>query len=94
MKRYRRPKVIERQIKMQMGRIDGDDPDMCIFYGDDVPRGDRALVMHALCSYTYDTGTKEKTPSLFDELKRRGYDMDTFRLSIERPVELNKSERT
>lgn len=92
MKRYRRPKVVERQIKMQMGRIDGDDPDMCIFYGDDVPRCDRALIMNALCSGIYDTGRKETTPSLIDELRSRGYDLDTLRFSIERPIEVKSNE--
>jgi hypothetical protein len=86
MKRYRRPKVIEGQIKMQRGRVDGDDPDMCIFYGDDTPRCDRALVMNTLCFNTYDTGTRESKPSLIDELEARGYDLDTLQFSIKRKV--------
>jgi hypothetical protein len=84
MKRYRRPKVVEGQIKMQRGRIDGDAPDMCIFYGDNVPRCDRALVMNTLCFETYDTGTKESRVSFIEELEQRGYDLETFRFSIER----------
>lgn len=90
MKRYRRPKVIEGQIKMQRGRIDGDDPDMCIFYGDDVPRCDRALVMNALCSERQRTDLSTMKPkfdpSLIDELEKRGYDLDTLQFSIKRKV--------
>lgn len=83
MKRYRRPKVIEGQIKMQRGKVDGD-TDMCIFYGDNTPRCDRALVMNTFCFGRYDTGTKEKRLSFIEELERRGYDLETLRFSIER----------
>lgn len=88
MKRYRRPKVIEGQIKMQRGRIDGDNPDMCIFFGDNVPRCDRSLVMNALCSermhFDLSTTRPKFGPSLIDELEKRGYDLETLRFSIER----------
>jgi hypothetical protein len=87
MKRYRRPQVVEGQIKMQKGRIDGDE-DMCIFYGDNVPRCDRALVMNALCCERQHTDLSTMRPkfepSLIDELEKRGYDLDTLRFSIER----------
>ena len=83
MKRYRRPKVIEGQIKMQRGNVDGA-PDMCIFYGDNVPRCDRALVMNTFYFEKYDTGTREKKPSFISELEKRGYDIETLRFSIER----------
>ena len=70
-------------MKMQMGRIDGDCPDMLIFYGDDTPRCDRALLFNMLCSEKL-RYNNEVQPSFIDELKARGYDMDTFRFSIER----------
>ena len=89
MKRYRAPKVVEGQIKMQMGKTYGD-VDMCIFYGDNVPRCDRALVMNAICSDTLTWDSKTK-PSLMDELERRGYDLNTLRFSIE-PKELKDNE--
>jgi hypothetical protein len=87
MRRYRRPKVIEGQIKMQKGKIDGD-VDMCIFYGDNVQRCDRALVMNVLCGERQHTDLSSMRPkfepSLIDELERRGYDLDTLRFSIKR----------
>ena len=82
MKRYRRPKVIEGQIKMQRGKVDGG-VDMCIFYGDGTPRCDRALVMNMLCSEKLDWKS-ELQPSLIDELERRGYDLDTLKFSIKK----------
>lgn len=91
-KRYRRPKVIEGQIKMQKGKIDGD-IDMCIFYGDNVPRCDRALVMNALCSKRQYTDLSAKhprfEPSLVDDLEKRGYDLDTLKFSIKRKENKN-----
>lgn len=81
MKRYRTPKVIEGQIKFQRGKLD-DEIDMLVIYGDDVPRCDRSLVMQLFTSeqLTWDMKTR---PSFIEELKRRGYDLDTLRFSIE-----------
>ncbi|WP_339898224.1 hypothetical protein [uncultured Gilvimarinus sp.] len=94
MKRYRRPKVIEGQIKMQKGKIDGD-VDMCIFYGDNVPRCDRALVMNALCSkrqrIDLETMRPKFDPSLIEELEARGYDLDTLQFSIKRKADSKRS---
>ncbi|BAQ84260.1 hypothetical protein [uncultured Mediterranean phage uvMED] len=87
-KRYRRPKVQEGQIKFQKGKIDGES-DMCIFYGDNVPSCDRALIMNIFCSKRLQMGSKllsryEFDPSLIDELEKRGYDIDTLKFSIEK----------
>lgn len=86
-KRYRRPKVKEGQIIVQRGKIDGA-VDICIFYGDNVPRCDRALVINSLATERQrtDLSTMQPAfdPSLLDELEARGYDLDTLRFSIER----------
>lgn len=89
-KRYRRPKTKEGQIISQRGKVDGE-VDMCLFYGDNVPRCDRALVMNVLYSerqYT-DIATRQPKylPSFADELEARGYDLDTLRFSIERKAQ-------
>ncbi len=78
--RYRRPKVIEQEIKLQKGKLDGDE-DMCLFFGDNVPRCDRSLIFSYLCSdnFNYNGG---KCKSLIKELEERGYDLDTLRFSI------------
>jgi hypothetical protein len=73
---------------MQRARIDGDAPDTCIFYGDNVPRADRALVMNVFCLERQHTDLSTLQPrfepSLIDELDSRGYDLDTLRFSIKR----------
>jgi hypothetical protein len=85
MKRYRRPKVYQGQIKMQMGKDYGE-VDMCVFYDKLVPRCDRSLVLNALCGQKLNW-KQELEPSLIAELERRGYDLDTLRFSIEKKVQ-------
>ncbi len=84
-KRYRRPKVEAGQIKMQRGKLDGY-IDMCIFYGDDVPRCDRALVFNVFGSKRQRIDIKTmKTvfdASFLEDLEARGYDLDTLKFSI------------
>lgn len=82
-KTYRRPKVLEGQMKFQRGKIDGD-VDMCIFYGDSIPRCDRALVMNAFGSGHYSLSTKKTMPSFLEELEARGYDLDTLKFTIKK----------
>jgi len=90
MKRYRAPKVKEGQIKMQQGS-DGGTPDI-ILYSRGVPKCDVSLMFNYLCNERLDW-KQEIRPSLMDELERRGYDLDTFKLSIEKKKE-HKDEPT
>lgn len=82
MKRYRAPTLGKGEIKLQRGRIDGG-VDMCIFYNDDIPKCDRALILNRLCSDVF-TYSGESRKSLCDELESRGYDLDTLKFSIEK----------
>ena len=87
MKNYRRPKVTNGQIKLQKHRLEGD-VDICVFFGDDVPRCDRALVMQAFTSKWQRTDLKTMQtafdPSFIEELEKRGYDIDTLKFTIDR----------
>lgn len=89
-KRYRRPKTKEGQMIIQRGKIDGE-VDMCIFYGDNVPRCDRALMFNAIdgkrMRMNYKTRLPTFDPSLLEELEKRGYDLDTLRFSIQRKAQ-------
>ena len=80
MKKYRRPKIKDGQIKLQKCKHEKV-IDMCIFYADDIPACDRALIMYFICAenHNYSGG---KCKSLIQELEDRGYDMDTFSFSI------------
>ena len=80
--RYRRPLVKDGEIKLQMGKIEGE-TDMCIFYGDNVPRADRALMFSYICSENFNYSGGERL-SLIEELKVRGYDLNTLKISIKK----------
>lgn len=89
MKRYRRPKVADGQIKMQKGLYYGD-VDMCVFFGDNIQKRDVKLMLNYICSERPSfvmNGTSEMRPSLIDELESRGYDLDTLRISIKKKVQ-------
>lgn len=72
------------QLKSQWGRIDRhNNPDLCYVAGEGVPRCDMRLLDNVFAGErrSYD-GTIE--PSFFEELKLRGYDVSTFRFSIQK----------
>ena len=80
-KRYRRRSPKPRELIAYLGRIDGEPPDLIFAWGDGIARCDAALLNHALTQRrAFDVGE-----SLFDELKKRGYDLDTLRFSIKKP---------
>ena len=85
-KRLRRPRK-EGVLKAKFG-THGGEADLFILYGDNVPFCDRALLMHALTSkrmaFCYDKKEPFFESSLIDELKKRGYDIETLSFSISR----------
>ena len=84
--RYRRRNTKPGQLEAYFGKLPGDDPDLIFSNGEGVPKCDRAYLYSALGSVRFGfMGNKE--PSFFEELKSRGYDMDTFRFSIQKKVD-------
>lgn len=79
-KRYRRPKVKDSQIKIQMGNLGGN-PEIVFYAGNSIDKCDQWLLLDALCEEG-ESGEK----SLVEELEDRGYDLNTLRLSIEKNV--------
>ena len=84
-----RPPKKDGAIKFQFGRFEGSH-DFLVLYGNDVPRCDRALVMHHFTSknmtFNYKTMRPEFEDSFIDELEKRGYDTKTIKFSIERKL--------
>uniref|UniRef100_A0A6H1ZXK8 Uncharacterized protein n=1 Tax=viral metagenome TaxID=1070528 RepID=A0A6H1ZXK8_9ZZZZ len=85
-KRWRSPRAKPGQLKVQWGKLPDDDPDIVYSGGIGTNGCDRALLHHVFGSprYTYDGNT---TPSLYDELEARGYDLTTLKFSIEKRKE-------
>ena len=77
-------------IKFQYGRLDGE-LDFLVLYGDDVPRCDRALVMHHFtstqCRHDHINNKAVFDPSFIDELEKRGYDTSTIKFYIEKKAD-------
>ena len=53
---------------------------MCLFFGNNVPRCDRALISSYMCSKNFNYSVGE-CKSLIEELEDRDYDIDTLRFS-------------
>lgn len=70
---------------MQWGRPErGEDPDVCYVWGPGIHKSDAALLNFVIGSprYGYQGFKEEPMPSLLDELKKRGYDLTTLKLSV------------
>ena len=82
-KRYRRRNTKPGQLQAYYGKLPHDDPDLILANGEGVPRCDRAYLYYSLGCGKFNFKGEEQ-PSFFEELKSRGYDMDTFRFSIQK----------
>lgn len=94
MKRYRAPKAKPGELKMQWGKLPGDSPDMCFCWGDGCSKRDGALLHYLLASKRQRMlyGEEQRQaganvafdPSFIEELEARGYDLTTFKFSIQK----------
>ncbi|BDM64578.1 hypothetical protein NFHSH190041_20300 [Shewanella sp. NFH-SH190041] len=86
MKRYRTPRAKSGQIKLQYGRVDGVN-DLVVANGDGIPSCDRALFFSFLSSKSYSPVRNEWDDSFLEELEKRGYDIKTLKISVEKKRE-------
>ena len=84
MKRFRSPKAKPGELKAQWGKLPHDTPDLCYAWGDGVSRADGHLLHNVLSGERFRPGSFERDPSLLDELKARGYDLTTLKISIQK----------
>lgn len=87
MKRLRRPKLKDGELRMYWGREPHDAPDvMYAWQGYEGGRADTRLLHYYLGSKRPDTSVtplfSKMMPSLIEELKARGYDITTLQFSI------------
>lgn len=81
MKRYRRPKLKEGELRAYYGKLPGDEPDIVIDRNG-IPRCDGALLYYHLATQRFTHIPGEMMPCLIDELEARGYDITTLKFSI------------
>lgn len=78
MKRFRRKKLNDGELKVYWGKMPGQFPELIYSYqGDDIMRRDIFLMLHVL-----ENKRPNMTTSLVEELDSRGYDITTLQFSI------------
>ena len=87
MKRYRNIKAKPGQLKVQYGKLPYDEPDLIFAWGDGTNKADSHLLMNALHEERYHPFDKSWSPGVVDELEKRGYDITTLKISIEKKKE-------
>jgi hypothetical protein len=92
MKRLRKPKMKNGELRMYWGRPDPhDNPDVVLAWqGDRRMKADTALLHYHLCSKRPDPRARPlfsvMEPSLIEDLEARGYDLTTLKFSIMKKV--------
>jgi hypothetical protein len=79
-------------LKIYYGKPDPwNGPDTCVAWGPGAPKGDGAFLIGLFCSPRIGYDYKEKGPcahkwekAAIEELKERGYDITTLKVSIQR----------
>lgn len=87
MKRLRKPKLQDGELRVYWGKLPHDNPDVVFAWqGDSHMKRDSSLLCCAFGSKRPDTSAKplfsKMHPSLLEELKDRGYDLTTLKFSI------------
>jgi len=86
-KRLRKPKLKDGELRMYWGRLPGDCPDVIYAWqGDSSMKRDSALLHYRLGSQHPDPHAQpifsKMLPSLLEDLEARGYDLTTLHFSI------------
>ena len=89
MKRFRRPKLKDGELRVYWGKLPHDAPDVILAWqGDRSMKRDTALLHYVMCSKQPDPFAKplfsKMKPSLVEELQTRGYDITTLKFSIQK----------
>ena len=87
MKRLRKPKLKDGELRMYWGREPHDSPDvMLAWQGDRMMKRDTKMLHSFMCSQHPDPFAKpifsKMNPSMIEELVARGYDLTTLKFSI------------
>lgn len=92
MKRYRRPKLKDGELRVCWGKLPHESPDLIFSWqGNHAMRADSKLLHIAFCGKQPDPFVQplfsKMLPSLVQELEARGYDIETLKFSIMKKVQ-------
>lgn len=81
MKRYRAPKAKDGEIKAQWGKLPDDVPQICFAWGnwEHGTMKPEVNLLHYLLTLDVHEGN-----NILEELEKRGYDLTTFKISIQK----------
>lgn len=82
-RRWRAPTAKPGELLMRYGKLPGDEPELCMAWGEGTSKRD-AILLHAVINSPrprLDSKTPF-SPSLVEELEARGYDITTLKFSI------------
>lgn len=87
MKRLRRPKLKDGELRVYWGRLDGDSPDIIYEWkGESTMKSDSRMLHYYIGNKRVDAFAKplfsKMEPSFIEALQSRGYDLTTLRFSI------------
>jgi hypothetical protein len=86
MKRWRSPEAKPGEIKVRYGKLQHDAPDICYAWGEGTSKADTYLLHYIFSSVRFRPGSFETDISLYDELEKRGYDLETIKFSIQKKI--------
>ena len=81
------PRARPGQLKLQWANTAEDGRDMYCFRGPGIPKVDGHLLLWAVHAKQYSPLDKVWHPSLVEELKDRGYDITTLKITVEKRPE-------
>ena len=91
-KRLRKPKLKDGELRVYWGQIPGDPPDVILAWqGERIMKRDTKMLRSFMCSPRPDPFAKpifsKMDPSMIQELEARGYDLTTLKFSIMKKVQ-------
>lgn len=98
MKRFRRPKLKDGELRVYWGKLPHDSPDVIYEWkGDSSMRRDSSLLHYHFGSRRPDPHVQpifsKMMPSLIEEFQARGYDITTLKFSIRKKAADSTAER-
>lgn len=85
-KRYRSVNAREGQLLVKYGKLPYDEPDLIYAWGEGTSKADGNLLVHYISGKRYSPFNKKWEDSLVEELEKRGYDITTLKISIQKKI--------
>lgn len=92
-KRYRQLKAKPNQLRSAYAKEPFESPDLCYAWGEGCSKADAHLLHNVFSLKRFLPNSFESDMSFIDELEKRGYDIKTFKFSIEKRIDEKKTKQ-